>query len=225
VTEQNILRRILGGIADRSDITQIDRLPSEHPDNHPRDLLFACEKPTGFDQNLLILCGQSSRMKLAIGLAQHGHEARRTQSTRRQLDQVQLHPHLSTRPTHKRGFSHPGNLLDGIIDLSHDAPQHLVIVPLAMEGQRQNRHIIDGSGLDEWEGNAGRNAVNVGSQFLREPHQACLGIGTDLEANDGQGLRLAAGGIHVFYSGDFPQEFLHRPRGTFLHLTRRKARH
>jgi hypothetical protein len=115
-------------------------------------------------------------MELAIGLAQHGHNARRAQPARSQPDQIQLHPNLSTGPTQKRGFSHHGDLLDDIVDLRDDTSQHLVIVALAVKSQRQNRDIINGSGLDEWKRDAEGNPVEVGSQFFREAHEARLGI-------------------------------------------------
>ena len=100
-----------------------------------------------------------------------------------------------------------------------------MIVAGAVEGQAEDRHVIDAFGFDQRPADAGRDAVEVRAQFFGEFDQAALRVLADLEAHDDQALAVAGGGIDIFHAGDFPQQFFHRAGGAFLDFLGAGARH
>ena len=94
-----------------------------------------------------------------------------------------------------------------------------------MEGESEDRHVVNRFGFDEGERDAARNPVEVGLQFLVKFHQALLHILSDLEPNNGEALTGTRGGVNVFDAGDFPQQLLHRPSRALLNLFGAEPRH
>ncbi len=106
----------------------------------------------------------------------------------RQQQGVKLNPYLAPGPTDKLRLGDIGDGLDFIVNLGRQPPQHEMVVTSAMEGQRQNRHIIDGVRLDQRLGNPWRDAVKIGCQFLIQVHDRRFRILTDIKSDDQQPL-------------------------------------
>ena len=175
--------------------------------------------------HLAVVAGQAAGDELPVGLLQHRHESGRAEIARGQPRRIQQHPHLPPRAADERGFGHQRHLLHRVIHLRHQPAQREVIVARAVERQRQDRHVVDGLGLDEREGDAVRDAVEVRLQLLVELHQAALHVLAHLEAHDDQALAGARGGVDVFDAGDFPEQLLHRPGGALLDFLGAEAGH
>ena len=124
-----------------------------------------------------------------------------------------------------RGLGHERNLLHRIVHLRHQPAQREMVVTRAVKRERENRHVVNGLGLDERRGNAVRNAVEVLLQLLVQLHDAALHVLADLEAHDDQALAGARGGVDVFDAGNFPEQLFHRARGAFLDFLGAEAGH
>ena len=88
----------------------------------------------------------------------------------------------------ERGFGHERDLLHRVVHLRNEAAQRQMIIPRAVESQREDGHVVNGLGLDERCRNTVRNAVEVLLQLLVQLHDAALHVFTDLEAHDDQTL-------------------------------------
>ena len=88
-----------------------------------------------------------------------------------------------------------------------------MVIAGAVEGQRQDRHVVDGLGLISGRETAVGDAVEIGLQLLVELDDGGLDVLADLEADDQQALAGAGGRVDVFDPGDFPEQLLHRAGG------------
>ena len=100
-----------------------------------------------------------------------------------------------------------------------------MIVAGAVQGESEDRHIIDALGLDQWLAGTGRNAIKVRAKFFGDLDEAELRVLADFEPHDDQRLAIAGGGIDIFNARDFPQQVFHRLGGAFLDFLGVGARH
>jgi hypothetical protein len=90
------------------------------------------------------------------------------------------------------------------------------VLTVSGQVQRQNRHIIDGTGFDDGLGGPRRKEVHVGKGFRVHPGHGFFGIGPDLKPKNEHGQPGLGGGIHIFHVGDFPKfPFPHRRQPIF----------
>ena len=108
-----------------------------------------------------------------------------------------------------------------VVHLRNQAAQRQVVIASTVEGQREDGDIVDRSGFDQWKGYPMRHAVLIRTQLLGDLYQTRVRIGAHLEANDRQGLAFPRLRIEVLHPGHFPEQFLHRPRSSFLDLSSR----
>ncbi|GIX31690.1 MAG: hypothetical protein KatS3mg124_2162 [Porticoccaceae bacterium] len=161
VAEQHVLAGFLRPVHDVGHVPQVDGLAAVHAHDHPADLLGVAEETARFDEDLAVVPGEAARPVLAVGLLQHGDESHRAEVARRQADRVEQHPHLPACAADDHGLGHFRDLLDGVVHLGHQPAQRQVIALRAVEGQRQDRHVVDGLELDERLTDAVGDAIEV----------------------------------------------------------------
>ena len=123
------------------------------------------QERAGFHHHLLVVTGQFAGDILAVGLLQHGNQAGGTEVARGELGRVQQHAQLPVRAADEGGFSHLRHLLHGVVHLRHEPAQREMIVARTVKCQRQDRHVVNGPGLDERLRNAVRNFVELDCSF------------------------------------------------------------
>ena len=225
VAKEGIGRRIGAAVGDRGHIAHEDRPPGLGAQHHRAHILGVAQEITDLDQHRLVAVDQPPGLVGAIGRRQGVDDIRAGETPGGELLRVELHPELTVGATDDARLSDLGHALDRRLDLHRDPAQGQVIVVGAVQGQGQDRHIVDGARLDQGWGDAGRNAVKIGLKLLIQLHQAALDILAHLEADDGHGLTGHSGGIDVLDALDLPQQLLHRPHHPFLDLFGRGPGH
>ena len=100
-----------------------------------------------------------------------------------------------------------------------------MVIARTVKRERENRHIINGTQLDERLRRAVRDVVEVRLQLLIQAHQALVCIGADDEPHEHEALAGARGGINILHAGDFPEQFFHGPGDAFLGFLGARAGH
>ena len=222
---EHVVGGLLRAIQHLSHLTQINRSSPQRAHYHIAHLLGGPEECAGLDDHRLIHRGQFTTAELAVGLLQHRNDAHRAQSAGGQTRGIQEHPQFSTGPADDRRLGDLRHLLHRIINLGHQATQGQVVVSPAVEGQRQDGDIVDGTGLDQRESHPMRHPVPIGAEFFRHLHQTGIGIRAHLEADDGQGLPFPGLRVEVLHAGHLPEQFFHGSCGPLLDLLRRRPWH
>jgi hypothetical protein len=225
LAEQHVVGRFVCAVDDRRDVPKINRPPLGHADDRRADIARIAEEGAGLQQRFPVGGGLRAGVGLGVGLLQHRHEVPGAEIAGGELLGIQHHAHGAVLAADQRRFGHEGNLLHRVIHLRSEPAQRGVIVARAVEGEGEDRHVVDRAGLDERRGDAERDAVEVRLQLLVEADEGGLEVRADLEPHDGQVAAGACGGVEVFDTGDFPKEFLHRARDAVLHLGRRRTGH
>ena len=223
--KEHILAWLLRPVHNRRHVAQVNGLSAMHADDDVAGVLRAGEEAAGLQQDLAVVIGERAGDELAVGRLEQRDDVRRAEVARGELRRVEQDAQLPALAADERRLSHQRHLLHGVVHFGDDAAQRVMVLPRAVEGERQDRHVVNGLGLDEREGDALGDAVEVGLQLLVEEDQAALDVLADLEADDGQALALAGGRVDVFHLGDFPEQLLHRPGGALLDLLGAEAGH
>ena len=134
-----------------------------------------------------------------------------------------MHAHGAADAADEGGLGDLGNGFERVLDLVGETAEREVVVGRAGEGERENGDIVDGAGLDQRGGDAGREAVEVGLEALVEADEGGLDLGADLVADDDGAEAGARGGVEVFDAGDFPEEFFEGAGETILDLGGRRT--
>ena len=100
-----------------------------------------------------------------------------------------------------------------------------MIVVAAMEGQGQDRHVVNGVGLDQRPGDRMGDAIEIGLKLLVEPDDGGLKVLTDKESHDQEGLSGHRGRIDILHPRQLVEQLFHRDGEPFLHFLRRGPRH
>jgi len=116
------------------------------------------------------------------------------------------------------GLGDLGVLLQVGLDDGRDAAQLVAIVPLAIEGDGEDGHIIDGPELDEGLARPLRDKVEVGVHLVVGSNDGLFLRGIHEEPNDGHGAAGHGGRVYVLDVGYLPQELLHGGRDPLLDL-------
>ena len=169
-----------------------------HAHHDLADFFGRGEEDARLHQDLMVHGLQVTGIALPVGLLQTGDKIGNGQVSGCQPQGVEQHAHLAPVAADYLGFGNIMDTLDGIINLGRQPPQHVMIVFLAVKGQGQDRHIIDGVRLDQREGDSVRNFVKVALQFLVEPDNGILQVLPDIEAGHQKTLAPHGGGVDVF---------------------------
>ena len=76
-----------------------------------------------------------------------GSNLRRAEVAGSQADRVQQHAHLSLGAANEGRFRHQRDLLNGVVHLRDHPAQGQVVVPRAVERQRQDGHVVDATSV------------------------------------------------------------------------------
>jgi hypothetical protein len=188
---EDVLRRLLASIDDLGDLAQIHRTTAEDADDHIADFFGGFEEGTGFDEDFVVACGETTGAELTIRLLQHRHEACGAQIAAGELHGIEHHSHGATRTAEQRRLGHERHLFDRFIHLRGQTTQREVIVAGAVKGEREDGHVVDALRLHDGHRDAHWHAVEVRAQLFGELHQAALGVLAHFEAHDDEALAVA----------------------------------
>ena len=157
-----------------------------------------------------------------IGFLQAIHNLEGRQTIGPQTLGIHRDSDLATLTANDGKLRHVGVFLNLTAKLCRNPAQLIagILRLFAPEGERQNGDIINGLGFHHGLGNARRDDVVIGHQFVVQLHQAVFHFFAHVETDDGH---IGAGlddGIDILNPFDLPEEFLHRDRYPFFDLFR-----
>ena len=185
---EHVVVRFLRTVDDLRDISEINRMAVINAHDNLADLGRGAEELSGLQQHLLVKRLELSGVLLRIRLLESRNQLLWRQVPSRQQQRVKLNPHLPPGAADKFRLSDVRNRLDFVINLGRQSPQHKMVITSSMEGQGQNRHIIDGVRLDQGLGDPGRNPVKIGGQLLIEANNGRFRILADIKPDYQQAL-------------------------------------
>ena len=146
--EEDVLRGLLGPILHLGDVAEIDRAAGMDTHHGRGHVLDGGEERPGLDDDVAIAGGQSAGDLLAIGRPERPDRTDDPQSTGREGGGIEVDPDLAPVTPDQGGLGDLGNVLDLRIDLGrHPAQRQMVVVP-GVEGEGQDRHVVDRPRLD-----------------------------------------------------------------------------
>ena len=86
-----------------------------------------------------------------------------------------------------------------------DLAQLVRVAAFGVEGEREDRDVVDGVRLHQRRGDAGRQRIAAGGELRFHLDDALLLVFPDLEAHGDHGLTVPGYGIDMLYAGDFPE--------------------
>ncbi len=223
--EEDIVVRFCRPVADLRDLVKIDRGAGMDADHDPADLRRRGEEGAGLQQHLLVQRRQAAGVGLEVDLLDLRRDLGDGEVARGQLQRVETDRHLAAGAADDLGLGHLLDALDAVVDLGRQPPQGGVVVAAAVEGQGQDRHVVDGMRLDQRLRHRMGDAVEVGLQFLVEADDGGFEVLADVEADDQQALAGHRGRVDVLDAGDFVEQLFHRDGEPLLDLLRGGAGH
>ena len=145
----DIVRRLLRTVGDSGNVSQVDRAAVARTDDDPLRVVRIADEPAGLDQHLLVVGGEGAGRQLRVGLLDHVDDRHGCQAVRRDTRRIDRDPKLAPQAAddlHRRNVI---DLFDFRLKLRRHAPEREVVVAIAGERQRQNRHIVDRPRLDQ----------------------------------------------------------------------------
>ncbi len=112
-----------------------------------------------------------------------------------------------------------------VLHLGGDGAKLIAVVVLAPQRQRQDRHIVNGAGLDERLRDSRRHAVEVRVELAVDLDQRVFLRRADQKAHDDQALPGSRSRVHILDARDLVHQVLDGQRDALFHLGRRRARH
>ena len=201
------------------------RIAIEHAYDDGTNILGISEEVTGLEQGLSIAEGLGPRLRLSVGLLQHRDEDGRAQIAGSQALRIEEHPDRAGLTADDRCLRDLRQHFDGILDLHRQLAELRVVITGAVEGEGQNRHVVDRSRFEQRRNNSKRHAVEIGLELLVQTDQGHLRVDADLKTDDGHVGTGASRGVQVFDPGDLPEEHLHGAGDPVLDLVGRCTRH
>ncbi len=127
-------------------------------------------------------------------------------------------------PTHHEALRHVGNRADLILEMDGDLPEHVRIVHLRVERQREHRHVVNGVRLDEQRQRTRRRLITRTGELCLHARHASLLIFAHLESHRHDRISVAGHRVHVIHAGELEHPLLDRPREEILGLPGSGAR-
>ena len=125
---------------------------------------------------------------------------------------------LARASADQRDLRHVRHFSDRLSYLCRRFAELVVVVSGAPQRHRDDRHVINRSGLDERRADARGNAVGVGRQLLVQSHERTLFVLPDVEPHDDHRLPGTRGRVEILDTRHFPEQLLHRSRHPLLDL-------
>ena len=224
-TVQHVVGRLGCGVSDRGDVTQVNRFSAEDAEHDRTDVVGVVEELAGFEKDFPV--GKRTRAggKLAVGCLERRGDLGDGEVARREGGGIEFDAQSAAGSADERGLGDERDGFDGVLDLRGEAAEREVVERAAVQGKREDGDVVDGARLDQGSADAGRDAVEVGLEFLVEADEGGLDVGADFEAHDHHRLAGRGRAVEVFDAGDFPEKFFHRTGHAVLDLLGRGARH
>ena len=221
----DIVRRLLRPVGDGGNVSEVDRAAVARTEDDPLRVVCVADEPAGLDEHLLVVRGEGAGRQLSVRLLDHPDDRRGRQTVRSDTRRIDGDAKLAPQAAddlHRRNIV---DLLDLRLKLRRHTPEREVVIAIAGERQRQNRHIVDRPRLDQRTADTRGNRVGICLELLIETDDGPLLILSDFEAHHHHGHAGRRGRVNVFDSGDFPEELLHRLGDALLDLMCRHPRH
>ena len=194
-------------------------------DDHLLQFVRAREEIAGFDLEFLVLARKISRLRARVRAAELRHNSAGRESIGREPLRIEHHAHLARLPADDRGLGNVVQLLQRIFELGCDPPQLVCVVILAPERERENRHVVDRSHLDNRLRNSLRNAVKVRIQLVVGLDDRVFFVRAHVEAHGHHAQPGMAHRVDVLDARYLAQQLFHRHAGALRHFLGRRARH
>ena len=222
---QHVVGRLLGGVADDRDVAQGDGAVLPDADDNIAHVFGVPQERAGLEQNLRIGEGPGAVLMRLVGGGDGLAHAIRGETAGGKGGRIEGDPHRATNAANERGLCHLIDGLDGLIELGRESTKRQMILRLAVQGEGENGHVINRAGFDQRLADPGRDAVEVGLQFLVQSDERGLDVGADDKPHNNHGTAGGGRRVEVFHIGNFPQEFFHGPGDAVFHLGGGRAGH
>ena len=216
--EKDVLSRFARSVAHHGHIPQINRPVARNADHHRGHLLDGAQKTVGMDQHLAFGRGYQAGIAGLVGRLQHAGHPVEVQLIGGQPDGIDLDPHLAGLAADEGGDGNIVLALDEVFHLGRGPAQGIVVLVVAPEGQGQNGHVIDITGLDQRRRGGPGDAVIIGHELGLQTHDGLFLVLANVKPDNGHGHARAGGGVNVFHPGDLPEQFFHGRGDPLFHF-------
>ena len=200
----------LGGfVVDGGDVFEEHGLAAGTGDDDAADFGGGVDVAAGFDDDFATVFDDAAGGEELIGTGEGALDLQGGDAAGGEFSGVRGDAEFTTAAAEELYFGDVGGLDDGVLELGGDAAERGVVIVGGMEGEGEDRNVVDGPGLDDGGRDAGGNAVDVGLEFLIEIDDGALVILADFEADDEQSAAGLRGGVDVLDAGNFPEQLFH----------------
>ena len=158
---QDVLRRLLGGIRHLGHLAEVHRVALVDAHHRRGHVVGAGEERAGLDDDVAVFGRQRPGDLLPIGRTERSEQIDDAQPARSESGRIEMEPDLPSVTADEGGLRDLGDVFDLGIDLRGDPPQGQMVVTFGVEGQREDRHVVDRSRLDQRRGRSGRYPLGV----------------------------------------------------------------
>ena len=168
------------------DVAHIDRAVIARRHQQQADIGNAGQRLAGVDVLHDVVVAHAACQKGAVGLANLLHELLQRDAVERELFRIGLDPDLLRAAARNVGQAH----ILGLVELELQFACNLINVllgpprrgvGLGRKRQHHHCHVIDAAADDQRLGDADRDAVHIGADFLVDAQDGVIGVGADEE--------------------------------------------
>ena len=223
--EEDVLRRLLPAVEDLGHLPEVNRPSALDADDRRGQLVGRGEEGAGLHDDLPVTGRQRSGDLLAIRGTEGAEDVEHSQPTRGERGRVELDPHLAPIAAEQRGVRDVRHVLELGLHLRGHPPEGEMVQAIGVEGQREDRDVVDRAHLEQRRGRAGRDPVCVRLELSLELDQRPFRVVADVEGHHDQRASRLARRVDVLDAGDLPRQTLQRCGEPGLHLRRARPRH
>jgi hypothetical protein len=208
---ENITGRLFRAIGNRGHIPQGYGSAVEKTGYDVAHLFAVFEESSGFHEIFPVSGRKGAGRQAEICLLQGGDDLKSGHMVRLEFCRIQSNPDLPFLSSDQGKLRYVLVLLDLVAKFCADPPEFIagVAVAVAPEGQRENRHIIDGALLDQRWQNTRRYPVEIGRELVVQVDDALLHALPDVKPDDRQVEPGLDDGVDILHPFDFPEQLFH----------------
>ena len=214
-----------GAIDHARHVAQIHQLAMMHRDHRVGDIFRVAQEWATVHHVFAIIAIEATHAQIGVGALERVRHFERRHLMAGQPFGIQLDPDFARTSAHYKGMAGVGNLLHAMQNFVGHAPQLRVIRVRAVEGDRQDRNVIDTHRLDDPSGHPGRHRVAVRFELVVNLDGALDAIGANLEAHRHHRHAGPRDRIDVPHPVHLPELFLEVDSDEVFHLARAGPRH
>jgi len=202
--EEGVVRRLLRSLLNCGNVANEDGSPAGDADHNLTDFGSALEELARLDEEFLVPPAEAPGGELLVRLLQPLGDDKGREVEAAEAGGVERALELSALPADERCLRDVGDLFDLPLHLGGNAPQLVVVIPLAVERESQDRHVVDAARLDQRLRHALRDPVEVGEHLVVRADDGLLFVGADVEPGDCHAHPGARGRVDVLHARDLP---------------------